>query len=120
MASTAKTCPCPGEAPMTNGAATNGTTSFAGAATTNGVPKAGAATSKISVVLGAQWGDEGKGKLVDLLAVNADMVCRCQGRREMGTMEGPLPVMAAVAVRKKVVSIGHFCLESLQFFLYLY
>ena len=31
-----------------------------------------------TVVLGGQWGDEGKGKLVDLLAVEADMVCRCQ------------------------------------------
>lgn len=33
---------------------------------------------KATVVLGAQWGDEGKGKLVDLLAVHADVVCRCQ------------------------------------------
>ena len=31
-----------------------------------------------TVVLGGQWGDEGKGKLVDMLATNADMVCRCQ------------------------------------------
>ena len=29
------------------------------------------------VILGAQWGDEGKGKLVDLLATEADVVCRC-------------------------------------------
>ena len=33
---------------------------------------------KVKVVLGAQWGDEGKGKLVDLLAENADVVARCQ------------------------------------------
>ena len=32
----------------------------------------------VTVVLGAQWGDEGKGKLVDLLATSADVVCRCQ------------------------------------------
>lgn len=31
-----------------------------------------------TVVLGGQWGDEGKGKLVDLLAVDAEIVCRCQ------------------------------------------
>jgi len=37
--------------------------------------KAGA---KVTVVLGAQWGDEGKGKLVDILSSNADLVCRCQ------------------------------------------
>ena len=35
---------------------------------------------KVSVVLGAQWGDEGKGKLVDLLAEHADVVARCQVR----------------------------------------
>lgn len=34
--------------------------------------------NKVIVVLGAQWGDEGKGKVVDLLAQDADMVCRCQ------------------------------------------
>lgn len=34
--------------------------------------------NKVTVVLGAQWGDEGKGKVVDLLAQDADIVCRCQ------------------------------------------
>lgn len=34
--------------------------------------------NKVTVVLGAQWGDEGKGKVVDLLATEADIVCRCQ------------------------------------------
>uniref|UniRef100_A0A1B0A7U8 Adenylosuccinate synthetase n=1 Tax=Glossina pallidipes TaxID=7398 RepID=A0A1B0A7U8_GLOPL len=34
--------------------------------------------SKANVVLGAQWGDEGKGKVVDMLASEADIVCRCQ------------------------------------------
>lgn len=36
------------------------------------------------VVLGGQWGDEGKGKLVDLLALKADVVCRCQGGNNAG------------------------------------
>lgn len=36
--------------------------------------------SKVTVVLGAQWGDEGKGKVVDMLAKDADIVCRCQVR----------------------------------------
>ena len=39
---------------------------------------AGRSTSNVTVVLGGQWGDEGKGKLVDLLATKADYVCRCQ------------------------------------------
>lgn len=33
---------------------------------------------KVTVVLGGQWGDEGKGKVVDMLATQADVVCRCQ------------------------------------------
>lgn len=32
----------------------------------------------VTVVLGGQWGDEGKGKLVDILAQDADVVARCQ------------------------------------------
>lgn len=35
-------------------------------------------TSKVTVVLGAQWGDEGKGKVVDMLATDVDIVCRFQ------------------------------------------
>lgn len=34
--------------------------------------------SEVAVILGAQWGDEGKGKIVDLLCQHADVVCRCQ------------------------------------------
>ena len=36
--------------------------------------------NKITVVLGAQWGDEGKGKLVDLVAKDFDVIARCQVR----------------------------------------
>lgn len=37
--------------------------------------------SRVTVVLGAQWGDEGKGKVVDLLATDADIISRCQVRQ---------------------------------------
>lgn len=40
--------------------------------------------AKVSVVLGAQWGDEGKGKVVDMLASEVDIVCRCQGGNNAG------------------------------------
>jgi hypothetical protein len=40
----------------------------------------GAAT----LVLGVQYGDEGKGKLVDVLAEQADLVCRVQGGNNAG------------------------------------
>jgi adenylosuccinate synthase len=36
------------------------------------------------VVLGAQWGDEGKGKVVDLLTAEADAVVRFQGGHNAG------------------------------------
>jgi adenylosuccinate synthase len=36
------------------------------------------------VVLGAQWGDEGKGKIVDLLAAKVDIVARYQGGANAG------------------------------------
>ncbi|KAI7822083.1 Adenylosuccinate synthetase [Kickxella alabastrina] len=42
------------------------------------------ADNKVSVVLGTQWGDEGKGKLVDILAQNIDVCVRCQGGNNAG------------------------------------
>eukprot|EP00056_Hartaetosiga_gracilis_P003556 m.64720 g.64720 ORF g.64720 m.64720 type:complete len:450 (+) comp11502_c4_seq1:62-1411(+) len=36
------------------------------------------------VVLGLQWGDEGKGKLVDILSNNMDVVARCAGGNNAG------------------------------------
>src|SRR6476661_8950265 len=36
------------------------------------------------VIVGVQWGDEGKGKIVDLLAERADMVVRFQGGNNAG------------------------------------
>ncbi|NIQ00284.1 MAG: hypothetical protein GWM98_23175, partial [Nitrospinaceae bacterium] len=33
----------------------------------------------VCVVVGMQWGDEGKGKIIDLLTERADVVARYQG-----------------------------------------
>jgi adenylosuccinate synthase len=41
-------------------------------------------TNRTVVVVGAQWGDEGKGKLVDVLAEQADWVVRYQGGANAG------------------------------------
>jgi adenylosuccinate synthase len=38
----------------------------------------------VDVVVGAQWGDEGKGKIVDLLSENVDIVARYQGGPNAG------------------------------------
>ena len=40
--------------------------------------------SKNVVVLGTQWGDEGKGKIVDLLTDQASAVVRFQGGHNAG------------------------------------
>ncbi|MCZ6754041.1 MAG: adenylosuccinate synthetase, partial [Gemmatimonadetes bacterium] len=36
------------------------------------------------VIVGAQWGDEGKGKIVDVIAEEADLVVRYQGGANAG------------------------------------
>jgi adenylosuccinate synthase len=36
------------------------------------------------LIVGIQWGDEGKGKMVDMLAQNYDVVCRSQGGHNAG------------------------------------
>lgn len=38
----------------------------------------------VSIVVGSQWGDEGKGKIVDLLSSSADIVARYQGGANAG------------------------------------
>ena len=43
------------------------------------------------VVVGSQWGDEGKGKITDYMAQKADVVVRSQGGNNAGhtlTIEG--------------------------------
>jgi len=39
---------------------------------------------KSIVVVGAQWGDEGKGKVVDYLAGSFDYIARCAGGHNAG------------------------------------
>jgi len=41
-------------------------------------------STKADLIVGIQWGDEGKGKIVDALACEYDMVCRSQGGHNAG------------------------------------
>ena len=41
-------------------------------------------TGKVDVLLGLQWGDEGKGKVVDVLTPQYDVVARFQGGPNAG------------------------------------
>ena len=38
----------------------------------------------VDVILGLQWGDEGKGKIVDFLAPDYQIICRFQGGPNAG------------------------------------
>src|SRR5690242_5771119 len=42
--------------------------------------------SRVFAVLGAQWGDEGKGKLVDILAPHYDVIARFNGGSNAGNL----------------------------------
>jgi len=51
------------------------------------------------VAVGAQWGDEGKGKIVDWLAPRADLVARFQGGNNAGhtlVVDGEVTVLHVV------------------------
>ena len=54
------------------------------------------------VVIGAQWGDEGKGKLVDYLTSGADFVARFQG----GNNAGHTLVVDGVKTKLQLVPSG--------------
>ena len=63
------------------------------------------------VVVGSQWGDEGKGKIVDWLSSNADVVIRFQGGHNAGhtlVIDGvtyKLRLLPSGIVRKNKISI---------------
>ena len=63
------------------------------------------------VVIGSQWGDEGKGKIVDWLSSKADVVIRFQGGHNAGhtlVIDGvtyKLRLLPSGIVRKNTISI---------------
>jgi len=66
------------------------------------------------VVVGAQWGDEGKGKIVDILAADSDVIARYQGGNNAGhtlVVEGQKTVLhlvpSGVLHEGKVCVIGN-------------
>ncbi len=65
------------------------------------------------IVIGSQWGDEGKGKIVDWLSYNADAVVRFQGGHNAGhtlVVDGKiykLSLLPSGVVRRKKSFIGN-------------
>jgi adenylosuccinate synthase len=76
-----------------------------------------------TVIVGAQWGDEGKGKIVDLLAQESDVVCRYQGGPNAGhtiIAEGEtwkIRQIPSGILSGKVSVIGAGCVVDPQVFL---
>ena len=60
---------------------------------------------QVCVVLGTQWGDEGKGKLVDILAQTYDIVARAQVRVG-GVLHAAAAAAAAAYVQRRLQSLG--------------
>ena len=64
---------------------------------------------KVDVVLGLQWGDEGKGKVVDVLTPNYQAIARFQGGPNAGhslKFEGKKDVLALTSFGKEVNGYG--------------
>jgi adenylosuccinate synthase len=70
--------------------------------------------------VGAQWGDEGKGKIVDLLAQESDVVCRYQGGPNaghtivVGDETFKIRQLPTGIVRGKTCVIGNGCVVDPQ------
>ncbi len=63
------------------------------------------------VVVGTQWGDEGKGKVVDLYAENADVIARFQGGNNAGhtlVVEGKQTILHLVP--SGILHAGKLCI----------
>jgi adenylosuccinate synthase len=61
----------------------------------------------VTAVLGSQWGDEGKGKLVDILSAEADICARCAGGNNAGHT-----IVAPVGPEKALKSFAFHLLPS--------
>jgi len=67
-----------------------------------------------TILVGAQWGDEGKGKIIDVLTEGADVVVRTQGGNNAGHtvhIGGQKYVLhlvpSGILRRKKICVIGN-------------
>ncbi|MDY6918373.1 MAG: adenylosuccinate synthase [Chloroflexota bacterium] len=65
----------------------------------------------VVAVIGAQWGDEGKGKIVDLLAEKADMVVRFSGGNNAGhTVINPYGEFTLHLIPSGIFHSGAMCM----------
>ncbi len=76
--------------------------------------------TQTTVVVGTQWGDEGKGKIVDFLSEKADMVVRYNGGSNaghtvvLGDKKIKLQQLPSGIIRNKTCIIGNGCVLDLD------
>ena len=76
--------------------------------------------AQTTVVVGTQWGDEGKGKIVDFLSEKADMVVRYNGGSNaghtvvLGDKKIKLQQLPSGIIRNKTCIIGNGCVLDLD------
>src|SRR5882672_3283077 len=64
-----------------------------------------------TILVGAQWGDEGKGKIIDVLTEEADIVVRTQGGNNaghtvfIGTQKYVLHLIPSGILRKRKICV---------------
>jgi adenylosuccinate synthase len=61
-----------------------------------------------TILVGAQWGDEGKGKIIDVLTEQADIVVRYAGGNNAGHT-----VFLGKKIRPAPRAVGHFAKNKL-------
>ena len=62
----------------------------------------------LTSICGINWGDEGKGRMVDLLSRDFDIVCRYQG----GNNAGHTVINERGKFISKPASLGHLCART--------
>ena len=60
-------------------------------------------------IVGINWGDEGKGRMVDLIAREYDIVCRYQGGNNAGHLS---LIHISEPTRQAEISYAVFCLKK--------
>ena len=69
------------------------------------------------VVVGSQWGDEGKGKIVDWLSEQADVVIRFQGGHNAGhtlVIDGVTYKLIEIGSKNVLIKGGHLTSTTVQ------
>ena len=70
-----------------------------------------------TIVVGAQWGDEGKGKIVDVLSEDIQLCCRAQGGHNAGhtIVKGGTTFDVHILRKSSAISLHNDDIKSVDF-----